>query len=1478
MSGMPQINRIRVNNVKYNFGTQYYDDFMMRFSGKNTIYDLANGGGKSLLMLLLLQNMIPNCTLDEKQPIEKLFRGDSGNTAIHSLIEWNLEPCYQKEGFRYMLTGFCARKARDGETAEGARDTASIEYYNYCIFYRELGENDIKNLPLQKGDERITYQELRDYLRDLEKRDFGVSVRIFDRKGDYQAFISNYGIHESAWEIIRGINKTEGHVRTYFETNYRTGRKVVEDLLIEEIIQKSFANRFGADDEDARMAQTLLDIKDKLVELSKKHGQLHRYDEQIQAISDFSAQLGDFRDIFNDKERKQGELVGMLSAARERLGQVEQEITGTKTELAELEGRLFDEQKRIDTARVMEEQRSRAEVGKLNEEAYLEREAILKESARLRDDLAMLECLEEYAQYSQYMRQLGEINQIMENRLRDHEDITQEMRGLAAIRKERDDKALDEANERLGVLNGELEDARRQLSAGESLVMQKEKEAALVQGRRELLAEQVRSYEQQLGAALAKASLVVPEEAQKELDRLRDGIGEDRDRLAQARSTQEADRDAHGRRLGLKSQLEGELEWERSKIRAAGERLENSDAVSLASLEEVYGCKGAARLVKAIGDVLNGAALKARELEEDILGMETYVANLEHGRYECDGTEYHKLKAYLEEQYGEDVMTGTDWYATLNMGQRRDVLKRVPFLHYGFVIKNDFERIKEDTRLWEFNKGSYAIPIISENVIYDMKLEVNTELVVFSARNLSFLTDAGRLETEKRQWLEEIDAKRSELEHVNDRKDVISGDYEKAFEAMLRERSGDDPQTILDAALRRQSELEGQLKECDAAILGLEERIEAQGRLAAGLEESIAAAGERASACEEVVRIDHELGVAISARDEAAAQGKDIFDRLNEAREELEPARKLVKATAGRLAAAEAEIRRIRDRWQQYDTYHVAGENAPDGLLVDGTMAADLADDSLDARFFALKSIVEQDSRDITDKERLKAHYMQSMERCKRSIEYKGLDFERVREYAVENGGAGDIGEDGGARRIELRKELEGYDERLRQVADRLDSQSAMYNRLDGSISHGISQIEERYGSFEEFECESPSAFIEQHKALVARLKGDKKQLTEALGTVNGERTGLELCVRDMERIIRKSGLEELAAQPVENADYTSYEEVQGQLEAIMRRESRRREAFAREKRELAARLRSLGGEELADEVEKSLEAPLDAEGCDTLISRLEETNSYIGYEKERISEGIRDMERIKESFENRCIQTCCNIKTELDRLPQLSTINMDGEVIRIIGLSVPYVREEQYHERMSSYIDETVTAAESFATEADRLAFIRNRLAWKRMFSVIVTDMNGIKVNLYKRERIKDQSRYLRYEEAVGSTGQSQGIYIQFLIGIINYITNVNAPAREAAALGKTIFIDNPFGAAKDTYIWEPIFKLLETNHVQLIVPARGATPAITGRFDVNYILGQKLVDSRQQTVVVDYHSRVERNELEYERLEYEQQTLKVF
>ena len=193
---MPHINRIRVNNVKYNFGTQIYDDFVMRFSCKNTIYDLANGGGKSVLMLLLLQNLIPNSTLDEKQPIEKLFRSGNDNTVIHSLIEWKLDNCYVKNGYKYMTTGFCARKGRESadESEENTKnvETATIEYFNYVIFYREFNDNDMRNLPLNNGTEKITYSGLKNYLKELERKNFSLEVKIFEKKGEYQNFISRY--------------------------------------------------------------------------------------------------------------------------------------------------------------------------------------------------------------------------------------------------------------------------------------------------------------------------------------------------------------------------------------------------------------------------------------------------------------------------------------------------------------------------------------------------------------------------------------------------------------------------------------------------------------------------------------------------------------------------------------------------------------------------------------------------------------------------------------------------------------------------------------------------------------------------------------------------------------------------------------------------------------------------------------------------------------------------------------------------------------------------------------------------------------------------------------------------------------------------------------------------------------------------------------------------------------------------------------
>ena len=108
-------------------------------------------------------------------------------------VEWKLDDYLVKDDYRYMLTGFCARKAKDDENQNAAGDAAAIEYFNYVIFYRHYNDNDIVNLPLSDGKERITWPGLKNYLRNLSRKDYQLQVHLFERKGEYQRFIS-FGI------------------------------------------------------------------------------------------------------------------------------------------------------------------------------------------------------------------------------------------------------------------------------------------------------------------------------------------------------------------------------------------------------------------------------------------------------------------------------------------------------------------------------------------------------------------------------------------------------------------------------------------------------------------------------------------------------------------------------------------------------------------------------------------------------------------------------------------------------------------------------------------------------------------------------------------------------------------------------------------------------------------------------------------------------------------------------------------------------------------------------------------------------------------------------------------------------------------------------------------------------------------------------------------------------------------------------------
>lgn len=1480
---MPSINRIRVNNVKYNFGTQQYDDFTMRMYGKNTLYDLANGGGKSILMLLLLQNLIPNCTLDEKQPIEKLFRTGSGNTTIHSLIEWKLDEPDIHEGYRYMTTGFCARKAKDSpDEEEGGREIAAVEYFNYCIFYRDYNDNDIVNLPLVKDGERVSYSGWKNYLKELGRRDLKLEVHVFERKGEYQRFISGYGLYESHWEIIRGINKTEGHVRTYFETNYKTARKVVEDLLIEEIIEKAYLVKIDKNDSSDDMAHTLLEIKDKLVELSRKKREIADYDRQTELLHVLEARVSAFLDLYENQAKQCSNIADVCvtgaTVAKDREEKM-QELEQRKAEqLAQMNGqRLTQESLKI--------KRDKCKLEVLMEEIQdLQAEITKGETAIVtcQEELNRKESMNDYLDYWKDKGVKEENEAVIEASLHQNEDQLGELRNLAKLKKQRDDQALAEIRTALGKEEATAKEAKEKTESLEHL--ERETQIALAVAEHEYQQMQERTQRnvqtmQDLRSRLSTGSFLNAEELLQEQEKQNSGLQEVIDVLEQQLLQ---DRETY---FDLKQEVETVTEQLREE-EAVLERLETQDKEyqeqtgTLKRMLEIYTGNTIGKttewmtnqditdLIQSINQryLDNIAAISAKK--GLLAKAEKRLQQLEEGRLIAPTQAVEKAKYYIESRHGINAIFGMDYLAAQTEEVRTQMLVSHPLLPYGLIVEN-FLALENDGKLRELNLGDGFLPIYNLSMLDSFSTESENDCVMYLQRGREAFVSTDILEQEKVRQKEELEELTGEIARLEE----MSATYQEdsAFAAGLQGIA------IIDVE-QEQLKARDALRECKEQLEGkkqalLQARYDLESKEQEVKEKRQAQLDwlEERSTLESMAGLSKQMAEEEEQLKTLKAEVVRLQKLQNQYQQELYQWRVTETESSHRIQVLQAQIDERLTDWEQcYKEYYFDEGYTVNDIPVD--MEA-MEDSELDARFKAVKAVFEKSTIVLEDKKQLIATLQAAMDKALKSIAKRNCSIGELEElrkshqlYAVDE------------QELEL---LSAELSRLTLVVDtqkhHLAGRNQKANRLEGSIEQAVLTLEERFGPYEEIAVskEEIDARIAEGEVLLSRLDQAYKESEKEYQQYSREYTAMLDLYKDVKRIVETNDIS------LQNAKVlmVGKEQLREVFEASLLAYDKSTKALERAKNELqryksqtAQALAEMQAFELSKTISNDVEIPGNFGEAKQLRDSLTSMIHVIALEKERVEQGIEDMQFIKSNFEKQCIQRCQDVKNELEKLPKLSRIILENEPIQMVGLTIPYVKDEFIPQRMSDYIDDVVKGADRFQNQNERIKYIRSRLELKKLFSVIVTDMNNIKLTLYKRERMKEQSRYLRYEEAVGSTGQSQGIYIQFLISIINYISGLHSPNGENDKLMKTIFIDNPFGAAKDVYIWEPIFALLKTNNVQLIVPARGATPAITARFDVNYILGQQMVGKRQQTVVIDYRSQVEQEEVEYRNLEYEQ------
>ncbi|MBE5943821.1 MAG: hypothetical protein E7258_02765 [Lachnospiraceae bacterium] len=1461
---MPSINRIRVNNVKYNFGSQFYDDFTMRMHGKNTLYDLANGGGKSVLMLLLLQNMIPNCTLDEKQPIEKLFRTGNNNTTIHSLIEWKIDPADSKEGYRYMTTGFCARKAKDAEDGTDAgKDVASIEYFNYCIFYREFNKNDIINLPLVKDGERVSFQGLRGYLKDLEHRDMSLSVKVFDRKGEYQRFISGFGLHESQWEIIRGINKTEGHVRTYFENNYKTTRKVVEDLLIEEIIEKAFMVKTERDDSGQdSMAKMLMDIKEQLTVLAKKKKDIAAYDHQIELVSVLADKVASFMDLY-EEQSKLSKLIADICVTGEQFAK------NDEAKLEELknkaDGKRLQKNKqreRIECLKVSRDRRQLEELAK--EEASLQFK-IKEYQVRLEElqaDLNFKESVNEYLEYIEDRNKYQQYDAIVKNMMAGSKFDERLLYTYVYNIKTRTDVMLTDIRNQMALIESFI--TEKKLSKEYQLKMLHEarvSHAVAVSGKNQADQEIVTLSEKLSNIRMSMSDIRFTDVDQQleEISRGKDMILskiKDRDNLIKEQKNIVNDTllqiSILESKINDNSILIDKISAKEQEYLEAKEKLDNISAV--------YGSRDIEGLIHTISGRITQAVLDKGELTQKLSLSSKRVERLKEGRLIDISKGAAKVLEYIDSRHGVRAMYGMDYLSALSEEQQMAILSVNPEFPYG-VVCSEYDTIKDDPNIRDVDTGDISVNIYDMDMVEDMALHFGDNAFAIR-KSPEYFTDK---ETEAKLIEKEL-MSAEELKQQLEIKDEMLEAYRQDQEFVLKISDGE-----LLAAGEKLEQAKMAREKLEKDIAALRESLKtARGIIAkeeASAEEDEVAYQNYVSDESKIFTIQ-QLDHLIKEQEELLEKHRSDMARLDDSIRELSSQEstedKIISEEEAKLKSLEKKIFDLENEWNNnYKSYYNPDEDY-DILNYD--------DQELRARFYSMLSVGSEDAKTIEDKRTLMDTLAVAMDRNLKNIEKRGVSIDKLKDYEFrELLYVSDDEVISSCNRAidEVKTQIKEYESRHKKKVSEID-------RLQGSIDYAIRNIEDAFGAYVEEEASLSDIIVtlENGEALLKRLEQEANACDEEYRIYTKQQGYMIDLYKDVKRIVTTNDISLEGATPI----YEEKDKLRDIFEVNLLKYDKSNKSLDRAKNELmkfkgntASALDQMEVYELAGTIRDDVIIPGDYDEASGLMDNLKTIVEYIRLEKDRVSKSLVDMETIKANFEEQCLQRCLDVKTELDKLPKLSRIIADGEAIQMVGLTVPYVKEDFLKQRMSDYIDKIVAQADDYDSDKDRIKFIRNSLALKKLFGVIVTDMNAIKLSLYKRERIKEQSRYLKYEEAVGSTGQSQGIYIQFLVSIINYISGMYQTGNEDTRT-KTIFIDNPFGAAKDVYIWEPIFALLAANNVQLIVPARGATPAITGRFDVNYILGQQMSGGKQLTVVVDYTSKVDQEELEYQDLEYEQ------
>lgn len=1395
---MPAIRKIRIVNFRYNDGTTLIPDEIFcteNSEGKpiDTLLNLENGGGKSVIVQLMLQPVCPKAKVQGRS-ITDYFQRGTDHAFI--LIEWALDGSSNS-----LLTGIALAASTN---ADDEAESQTIRYYTFLHNYSRTGDRlDLINIPLsERTDNHIramSFDELRKFLQSRRVEYFPS-----DALRRYQKRLEEYGILYAEWEkILIPINAVEGGISNFFE-EYKTSDSLLDRFIIPGVMPNdrsaseeleemflNYANSYAGQEENLRLQSLITSFTDKLQEmLPLMKNMWDAEDAKIQAIRHLANHLFTLEHRISQNTDVKAQLEATIRSLKEKLHHIQVEKAS--------EAYYQAEEKYVAAERQLANTTQKKEKAKNQRDFYAHQVTVLN-AAKEYVDLT-----KQQARENALYAQLRELEQgTMDAHIL---SLCYSLFCSASKLKNSADAEYRQEEEQMQHYSDNLQTIQQTISKLKEKLSDKTEKYNQAIGRKGILLEQINNGLDSL--SLRITVMLDGQYSVEDIGSIRSGYAA---QLSEAINTQEAYENEE-------QQLEQELASQDIKRRdllqkqaAYNAKLESSQADHL-QYEQAYNAAIQVtehlslpaerlftdeplscldRIVKELQEQLKKAERSAEQLAEQFRCMENGQLHLS------------KTAVGFLQETGIFFQTGEQYLLQQSTKVRETILAINPLAAYAVIVENAREQEKLLYQISDDTWLSAIVPIYTRSEIADMADENwNNSMHLLSAYDKAYFSNVSAYSEHVRAELTDVQTEIQSIIHQieewqSERNVLVQFSYSADAEQQILDK--------IDSYNNSLTDIQNKLSDLDNRHKEIQSRKKELRSLQDTQRTEISIIEQNSSRFESVCDIIGQYESLCTEVTEYEAICKQLSSSIAHTQEEEKQATEQIKNCEMKMKAVEEKLTEYRNLIEEL-------KETPEAALISDDYATMLVE------YRQIQSERSSDRQSLQNQ----------IDEIRKTIEVASKALKRFRVEPEEY------------EKATYSDDAYQYADNQRKSSEQeYEKAESAYSQADGNFRVAENNLSRAGRQLKELNVE-PLERSEVGSDFEQRIRDCETTLKSA----NTDYRNCEQLLNELNSD-KKLTAKYIARFKVEIADYTPklledsvdtneiYDKIVECIDQLRREEENTKKHHRRELEPYRSEHSLFAG--TLDGIASVIgNTQINGDRYYTLYERTEDDIRRYRERIEQLGILLRDVEDSRKQLVNHCLQRVGRLYENLTILSKKSGVQIGNTKKQMLRIELSEIDPTSSlpAERINQYIIEQVKK------------FLQEEAANKRRYHLEIRRLlncyigkESIPIIVYKIDKNVQNSRYRSWEDALkaNSGGEQFVVLFSLVVSVMNYTRSMTENLNHTSGV---LILDNPFGPISSPHLLEPMFRIAHQFHIQLICLTHLGTAAVTSCFDMVYQL----------------------------------------